>query len=230
MFYWLGDWSYLILIPGLLLAVAAQIAVNNAYSKYSGIPAMCGITGADMATRMLRQNGVYGVQITQTNGTLSDHYDPRNSVIRLSQGVYGSSSIAAIAIAMHEAGHAVQHASGYTMLAVRNALVPLVNISSSLAFPVFFIGLIFNERIPFLCDIGLLLFGFAVLFQLITLPVEFNASRRAMHALQGEGILSNDEAKGARKVLTAAALTYVAAMLVSLLQLVRLAAIRNRDR
>ena len=228
MFFW--DWSIIILIPGLIISFSAQMKVSSTYSKYSSIPAMCGVTGAETAQRILRQNGVYGVSVAQTGGTLSDHYDPRQSVIRLSGGVYSSSSIASIAVAAHEAGHAVQHATGYAPLAVRNALLPVVNLSSSLAIPVFIIGLIFNESVPVLCDIGIFLFAFAVLFQLITLPVELDASRRAMRAIQGEGILSNDEAAGARKMLTAAAMTYVAAMLMSLLQLLRLFAIRDRRR
>ena len=228
MFFW--DWSIIILIPGLIISFIAQMKVISTYSKYSSIPAMCGVTGAETAQRILRQNGVYGVSVAQTGGTLSDHYDPRQSVIRLSGGVYSSSSIASIAVAAHEAGHAVQHATGYAPLAVRNALLPVVNLSSSLAIPVFIIGLIFNESVPVLCDIGIFLFAFAVLFQLITLPVELDASRRAMRAIQGEGILSNDEAAGARKMLTAAAMTYVAAMLMSLLQLLRLFAIRDRRR
>lgn len=228
MFFW--DWSIIILIPGLIISFIAQMKVSSTYSKYSSIPAMCGVTGAETAQRILRQNGVYGVSVAQTGGTLSDHYDPRQSVIRLSGGVYSSSSIASIAVAAHEAGHAVQHATGYAPLAVRNALLPVVNLSSSLAIPVFIIGLIFNESVPVLCDIGIFLFAFAVLFQLITLPVELDASRRAMRAIQGEGILSNDEAAGARKMLTAAAMTYVAAMLMSLLQLLRLFAIRDRRR
>lgn len=228
MFFW--DWTIIILIPGLIISFIAQMKVSSTYSKYSSIPAMCGITGAETAQRILRQNGVYGVSVAQTGGTLSDHYDPRQSVIRLSGGVYSSSSIASIAVAAHEAGHAVQHATGYAPLAVRNALLPVVNLSSSLAIPVFIIGLIFNESVPVLCDIGIFLFAFAVLFQLITLPVELDASRRAMRAIQGEGILSNDEAAGARKMLTAAAMTYVAAMLMSLLQLLRLFAIRDRRR
>ena len=228
MFFW--DWSIIILIPGLIISFIAQMKVSSTYSKYSSIPAMCGVTGAETAQRILRQNGVYGVSVAQTGGTLSDHYDPRQSVIRLSDGVYSSSSIASIAVAAHEAGHAVQHATGYAPLAVRNALLPVVNLSSSLAIPVFIIGLIFNESVPVLCDIGIFLFAFAVLFQLITLPVELDASRRAMRAIQGDGILSNDEAAGARKMLTAAAMTYVAAMLMSLLQLLRLFAIRDRRR
>ncbi len=226
MFFW--DWTFIILLPGLIISVIAQAMVNSAYSKYSSRPAMCGVTGAQMAQRVLQQGNVSNVSVNQTGGTMSDHYDPRVKQIRLSGGVYNSSSIAAIAIAAHEAGHALQHASGYTPLAVRNKLVPVVNLSSSLAFPIFLVGLIFNKNMPILCDIGIFLFAFAVLFQLITLPVEFNASRRAMQAIQGEGVLSNDEAQGAKRMLTAAAMTYVAAMVVSLLQLLRLVAIRDR--
>lgn len=228
MFFW--DWTFIILLPGLIISVIAQAMVNSSYSKYSSRPAMCGITGAQMAQRVLQQGGVSAVSVSQTGGTMSDHYDPKSKQIRLSSGVYNSTSIAALAIAAHEAGHALQHASGYAPLAIRTRLVPVVNISSSLAFPLFLIGLLFNKNFPILCDIGIFLFAFAVLFQLVTLPVEFNASRRAMHAIQGEGVLSNDEAVGARKMLTAAAMTYVAAMIVSVLQLLRLIAIRGNRR
>jgi len=226
MFYW--DWTFIILIPGLIISAIAQYKVSSTYSKYASMPAMCGVTGGEVARRILQQNGVSGVSVVQTGGTMSDHYDPRKGEIRLSGGVYGSASVASIAIAAHEAGHAVQHAEGYAPLKVRNAILPVANIASSIAFPIFLLGLLFNKNYPILCDIGIFLFGAAVLFQLITLPVEFNASRRAMIAIQGEGILSNHEAVGAKKMLFAAAMTYVAAMLVSLLQLLRLFALRSR--
>ena len=228
MFFW--DWTFLILLPGLIISVIAQYKVTGTYSKYSSRPAMCGLTGEQMARRVLQQNGIYDVTVSKTGGAMSDHYDPRKKDIRLSENVYGSSSIASIAIAAHEAGHAVQHAESYAPLTIRNTLVPVVNLFSSLAFPIFLLGLLFNKNMPVLCDIGIFLFGFAVLFQLITLPVEFNASRRAMHSIAGEGVLSNDEAVGARKMLTAAAMTYVAAMLVSVLQLLRLLALRGNRR
>ena len=221
MFVWLGDWTYLILIPGIIAALVAQIAVKNAYSKYSSIQCGARITGAEIARKILDQNGAMGITVEITPGVMSDHYDPRSNVIRLSQDVYNGTSIAALGIAAHESGHAP--------LSIRNAILPIANIGSAMAFPLVILGLLFDFA-PFLADIGVLLFGFVLLFQLITLPVEFNASRRAMYSLRGEGILSSQEAVGARKMLTAAAMTYVAAILVSLLQFLRLIALSNRNR
>ena len=229
MFVWLGDWTYLILIPGIIAALVAQIAVKNAYSKYSSIQCGARITGAEIAQKILDQNGAMGITVEITPGVMSDHYDPRSKVIRLSQDVYNGTSIAALGIAAHESGHALQHAEHYAPLSIRNAILPIANIGSAMAFPLVILGLLFDFA-PFLADIGVLLFGFVLLFQLITLPVEFNASRRAMYSLRGEGILSSQEAVGARKMLTAAAMTYVAAILVSLLQFLRLIALSNRNR
>ena len=226
MFVWLGDWTYLILIPGIIAALIAQIAVKNAYAKYSSIQCGAQITGADIARKILDQNGALGITVEMTPGVMSDHYDPRGNVIRLSQDVYNGTSIAALGIAAHESGHALQHNEHYAPLAIRNAILPIANI---MAFPLVLLGLLFDFA-PFLADIGVLLFGFVLLFQLITLPVEFNASRRAMYSLRGEGVLSSQEAVGARKMLTAAAMTYVAAILVSLLQFLRLIALSNRNR
>ncbi len=229
MFVWLGDWTYLILIPGIIAALIAQIAVKNAYAKYSSIQCGAQITGADIARKILDQNGALGITVEMTPGVMSDHYDPRGNVIRLSQDVYNGTSIAALGIAAHESGHALQHNEHYAPLAIRNAILPIANIGSAMAFPLVLLGLLFDFA-PFLADIGVLLFGFVLLFQLITLPVEFNASRRAMYSLRGEGVLSSQEAVGARKMLTAAAMTYVAAILVSLLQFLRLIALSNRNR
>lgn len=229
MFVWLGDWTYLILIPGIIAALIAQIAVKNAYAKYSSIQCGAQITGADFARKILDQNGALGITVEMTPGVMSDHYDPRGNVIRLSQDVYNGTSIAALGIAAHESGHALQHNEHYAPLAIRNAILPIANIGSAMAFPLVLLGLLFDFA-PFLADIGVLLFGFVLLFQLITLPVEFNASRRAMYSLRGEGVLSSQEAVGARKMLTAAAMTYVAAILVSLLQFLRLIALSNRNR
>lgn len=229
MFVWLGDWTYLILIPGIIAALIAQIAVKNAYAKYSSIQCGAQITGADIARKILDQNGALGITVEMTPGVISDHYDPRGNVIRLSQDVYNGTSIAALGIAAHESGHALQHNEHYAPLAIRNAILPIANIGSAMAFPLVLLGLLFDFA-PFLADIGVLLFGFVLLFQLITLPVEFNASRRAMYSLRGEGVLSSQEAVGARKMLTAAAMTYVAAILVSLLQFLRLIAMSNRNR
>lgn len=229
MFVWLGDWTYLILIPGIIAALIAQIAVKNAYAKYSSIQCGAQITGADIARKILDQNGALGITVEMTPGVMSDHYDPRGNVIRLFQDVYNGTSIAALGIAAHESGHALQHNEHYAPLAIRNAILPIANIGSAMAFPLVLLGLLFDFA-PFLADIGVLLFGFVLLFQLITLPVEFNASRRAMYSLRGEGVLSSQEAVGARKMLTAAAMTYVAAILVSLLQFLRLIALSNRNR
>ena len=229
MFVWLGDWTYLILIPGIIAALIAQIAVKNAYAKYSSIQCGAQITGADIARKILDQNGALGITVEMTPGVMSDHYDPRGNVIRLSQDVYNGTSIAALGIAAHESGHALQHNEHYAPLAIRNAILPIANIGSAMAFPLVLLGLLFDFA-PFLADIGVLLFGFVLLFQLSTLPVEFNASRRAMYSLRGEGVLSSQEAVGARKMLTAAAMTYVAAILVSLLQFLRLIALSNRNR
>ena len=229
MFVWLGDWTYLILIPGIIAALIAQIAVKNAYAKYSSIQCGAQITGADIARKILDQNGALGITVEMTPGVMSDHYDPRGNVIRLSQDVYNGTSIAALGIAAHESGHALQHNEHYAPLAIRNAILPIANIGSAMAFPLVLLGLLFDFA-PFLADIGVLLFGFVLLFQLITLPVEFNASRRAMYSLRGEGVLSSQEAVGTRKMLTAAAMTYVAAILVSLLQFLRLIALSNRNR
>lgn len=229
MFVLLGDWSYLIIIPGIIIAFIAQIAVKNAYSKYSRIQSGAGVTGAEIARKILDQNGALNVSVEMTPGVMSDHYDPRQNVIRLSQDVYNGTSIAALGIAAHESGHAVQHAQGYAPLSIRSAILPIANIGSALAFPLVILGLLFSFA-PILADIGVILFGFVLLFQLITLPVEFNASRRAMDSLRGEGILSSQEAVGARKMLTAAAMTYVAALLVSLLQFLRLLALSSRNR
>lgn len=229
MFILLGDWSYLIIIPGIIIAFIAQIAVKSAYAKYSGIQSGAGVTGAEIARKILDQNGALNVSVEMVPGVMSDHYDPRQNVIRLSQDVYNGTSIAALGIAAHESGHAVQHAQGYAPLSIRNAILPIANIGSTLAFPLVILGLLFSFA-PILADIGVILFGFVLLFQLITLPVEFNASRRAMDSLRGEGILSSQEAVGARKMLTAAAMTYVAALLVSLLQFLRLLALSNRNR
>lgn len=176
MFVWLGDWTYLILIPGIIAALIAQIAVKNAYAKYSSIQCGAQITGADIARKILDQNGALGITVEMTPGVMSDHYDPRGNVIRLSQDVYNGTSIAALGIAAHESGHALQHNEHYAPLAIRNAILPIANIGSAMAFPLVLLGLLFDFA-PFLADIGVLLFGFVLLFQLITLPVEFNASR-----------------------------------------------------
>jgi Zn-dependent membrane protease YugP len=205
----------------------AQMKVQGTYNKYAKVPAQSGYTGAQMARALLDANQLNNVAIEITNGRLSDHYDPGKKVLRLSPEVYHGKSLAALGIAAHEIGHAAQHANSYVPLAVRNSLVPIANIGGNLAFPLFFIGLFIQSG--WLVDLGVILFAAAVAFQLITLPVEFNASNRAMAMLEGHGYLSRgEELQGARKVLSAAALTYIAATAVALLQLVRLLLLRGR--
>ena len=222
------DTEYLLLVlPALLLSIFAQIKVKSAYSRYSSVSNRRGLTGAEAARAVLMQNGVSSVSIERVSGTLSDHYDPRSNVIRLSDGVYDSSSIAAVGIAAHEAGHAVQYAENYIPVKFRTAIFPISKFGSSLAFPLFLFGLIFNYS--FLLDLGIIFFFAALAFQVVTLPVEFNASRRAMSAIKDGGLLSEqEELSGARKVLSAAAMTYVAAVLVSLGQFLRFILIAGR--
>ena len=222
------DPTYFLLIPGLILAAIAQAKVKSAYNRYSQVETDSGHAGVQVAQALLRANGVNGVDVVMGQGQLTDHYDPRKKLIVLSPGVYRSSSIAAQAIAAHEAGHAIQHFESYIPLSFRSLMVPVVQISSTAAMPLFFIGLLFGFG-P-LAQIGVYLFSAVVIFQLVTLPVEFNASRRALIALDAQGFLSPSEYPMARKVLSAAALTYVAALTMSILQLVRLLAIMGRRR
>ncbi|MBC7286749.1 MAG: zinc metallopeptidase [Armatimonadetes bacterium] len=222
----LWDWTWIILLPAVILGIYAQARVSAAFSKWSRVAARRGMTGADAASFLLRAAGIYDVQIEPSRGFLSDHYDPRQKVLRLSPEVYGRSSIAAIGVAAHEAGHAIQHAEQYPALALRNALVPLASMSN-LWILLFFIGFLFAS--PTLQNLGILLFGATVLFMLFTLPVEFDASRRALRALDETGLLAEDELRGARQVLSAAAMTYVAAALMAVLQLLRLMMLRRED-
>lgn len=219
MFFPFYDPTLIIVLPGLLLAIYAQMKVKSAFYQYSRVPSKCGMTGAQAAKEILRAQGLDYVDVEMIEGELTDHYDPRDKVLRLSPQVYGGTSLASIGVAAHEAGHALQHATGYTPLNLRNSLVPVANLSSTLAFPLFFIGLFFSFT---LVKLGLWLFALAVFFQVVTLPVEFNASRRAVALLEGNNFISGSEVEGTQKVLKAAALTYVAALLVSLLQLLRL--------
>ena len=223
------DWTILLVIPGLIVSIWAQIKVKTTFERYSKVHTLRGLTGADAARRILDANGLTHVKIEQINGHLSDHYDPRANVIRLSGSVYSYTSPAAIGVAAHEAGHAIQYAKGYAPIKLRAALVSITNFSSGLAIPLFFIGLILASDSLML--IGILLYAAIAFFQLVTLPVEFNASARAMAVLRSSGMLSNDELSASRKVLSAAAMTYVAALLTSLLTLLRLlllASSRNR--
>lgn len=222
------DPTMLLLIPALLLSLYAQFAVKNTFAKFSRESTRRGITGAQVASNILQQNGVTGTGIEFVQGTLSDHFDPRAHVLRLSHGVYDSSSIAAIGVAAHEAGHVLQHEEGYFPIAFRNSILPVARIGSTLSMPLLFIGMILNA--VNLIYVGIALFSFAVLFQLVTLPVEFNASKRALIALEDGGYLTQDELPGAKKVLRAAALTYVAAAIASALQLLRFVLIAGRRR
>ncbi len=227
MFLW-GDTSFLLLIPAMIFALYAQNKVASTYALYSQRPSASGMTGSDVARGLLDAAGLGHVRVDLAEGRLSDHYDPRAQVLRLSRENYGRPSVAAMAIAAHEVGHAVQHAHAYGPLALRNGLVPLVNLTTTLAWPLFFIGLIMAQ--PTLLDIGIWLFVGAVLFQVITLPVEFNASSRAIALLDGGGYLRGGEIEGARDMLNAAALTYVAATAVAISQLLRMLLLRNRRR
>ena len=221
------DPTYLILIPAILISAWAQFKVSSTFNKYSTVRSINGYTGAQVARILLNDAGLQEVEIQQVQGRLSDHYDPRAKVLRLSSDVYGSTSVASIGVAAHEVGHAIQDKESYSALVFRNAIVPVVNFSSSLSWILFFIGILLSYST--LVTIGIILFSVVVLFQLVTLPVEFNASSRALKLLEARGILYDKEVEGARKVLSAAALTYVAATLMAVLQLVRLIAISNRN-
>jgi Zn-dependent membrane protease YugP len=208
---------FILLAPALLLSVAAQFWVKSSFAKYSGVPNQRGITGAEAARRILAAAGLGGLRIEPAQGTLSDHYDPRTRVLRLSEEVYSRASIAAVGVAAHEAGHAVQDARGYAPMKVRAALVPAAQFGSQLAFPILIVGFFIHAM--GLVKFGILLFAAAVLFQIVTLPVEFDASRRGLAALKGVGVLSGEELPAARTVLSAAALTYVAAAVAAVSQL-----------
>ena len=214
------DWTMLILIPGILLSLWAQSRVKSAYSKYSRVHASCGMTGAQVAEHMLHSEGIYDVAIEVVGGNLTDHYDPSTRTLRLSQGVAHSTSLASLGVAAHETGHALQHRDAYAPLVLRTAVVPTVNIGSNLSWPLVVLGMVFSWN-P-LINIGILLFSLTVLFTLSTLPVEFNASSRATAALASGGYLTQSELPGAKSVLNAAAMTYVAAALNAILQLLRL--------
>ncbi len=224
--YW--DSTIIILIPAIIFSIVAQIMVKSAFSEYSKVRNSRGLTGADAAREILDRNGLTNVRIEHISGSLTDHYDPTANVIRLSDDVYGSATVAAVGVAAHEAGHAVQYAEGYFPIKIRNAIIPVTRFGSSLSTPLVILGLALSR--DFLITAGILLFCAVVLFQAITLPVEFNASGRALKTLRSSHFLEDDEMKGARRVLTAAAMTYVAAMLSALLSLIRLLAISGRRR
>ena len=220
------DWLYIILVmPFVILSLIASAKVNSSFKKYSEVYSRRGLTAAEAARKVLQDNGVLDVNIERVHGHLTDHFDPKANTIRLSENVYDSTSVASIGVACHEAGHAVQHAVGYLPVKIRTAIVPITNIGSRLSIPLVLLGIIlssFGAQYSIIAYIGVALFALCVIFQLVTLPTEFNASRRALRAINDGGILYEDEAVGARKVLTAAAMTYVAALAVTVMQFLRL--------
>ncbi len=226
MFYF--DWTMLLALPGLLLGLWAQFRVKSSFAEYSRVYSRRGVRAEDVSRQLLDRSGNTGVTITGTAGSLTDHYDPASNTLRLSQDVLGNTSIAAIGVAAHECGHAMQQHEGYAPLRLRTAIVPVVNIGSNLYFPIFLAGILFSWE-P-LIYVGILCFALSLVFSLVTLPVEFDASKRAIAMLQSGGYLTGDELDGARKVLNAAAMTYVAAVVSSLLQLLRLLLIARSHR
>jgi Zn-dependent membrane protease YugP len=232
--YFLLDYRYFILLlVAMFFSIWASVKVQSTFKKYSTLRPHSGMTGAEAARRVLDANGLYNVRIEQIPGNLTDHFDPRTNVIRLSSGVYGVCSAAAIGVAAHEAGHAVQYANGYVPLKLRNAIIPVTNIGSRLAMPLILLGIIFSgmgTQYIYIAYIGVACFALSTLFQLLTLPTEFNASNRALASIEQTGLLHGDELSAANKVLRAAALTYVAALAVSIIQLLRLMAIVGMGR
>lgn len=227
-YYYYWDWTYLLIIPGLILGLIAQAKVKSAYQQCSRIPARCGLTASQMVQDLLRRNGNHVVRVGRVAGEMTDHYDPAKEVLNLSDGVYQSTSVAALGIAAHEAGHAMQKKEGYAPLRLRTAIVPAVNICSSMSTPLFMVGLIFAWQ-P-LVYVGIALFAASTVFALVTLPVEFDASRRAIQMLSEGGYISGaEEERNVRRVLNAAALTYVASAVTSLLSLLRLIVIAKRN-
>ncbi len=232
-FYW--DWTILILLPAMIFAIIAQISVKSTFEKYNKVPTSRRMSGAEAARRILDRNGLYNVKVERVHGHLTDHYDPRANVIRLSEATHDSVSVAALGVAAHEAGHAVQHATGYLPIKIRSAIIPATQIGSTLAMPIFLVGMLLTYMSyidltvgSVIMVIGIVLFSLTALFQLVTLPTEFNASSRALKTLEESGILYQEEISGARKVLSAAAMTYVAALASSLASLFRLILIANR--
>jgi len=226
--YFYFDYYYLVLIiPAMLVAMIAQAKMSGTFSRYSKVRSARGYTAAQVARQILDENGLQGVRIEGVRGSLTDHYDPTSNTVRLSDSVYNSTSIASIGVAAHEVGHAIQHAQHYAPLKLRSAIIPITNIGSRLAIPLILLGFLFSET---LVTVGIILFSTVTIFQLVTLPVEFNASNRALITLETDGFLYDEELDGARKVLSAAALTYVAALLVAVAQLLRLVLIANNRR
>ena len=229
MFYYYFDWTYILVLIGVVICMMASGRVNSVFSRYSRMRSHSGMTGREAAERILRRNGIYDVRVIHIPGNLTDHYNPGNKTLGLSDTVYNSSSVAAVGVAAHECGHAVQHSVGYAPLTIRGALVPVANFGSAISWPLILIGLLINGQMSaLLINLGLLLFSAAVLFQIVTLPVEFNASGRAVKALESSGMLYPDEISAVKKVLGAAALTYVAGAASMILQLLRLMIIGGR--
>ena len=228
-YYW--DPTYILVVIGAVICMIASARVKGTFNKYSQLRSMSGMNGAQVAQRVLQAAGIYDVQVRHVSGSLTDHYDPRTKTVNLSDPVYNATSVAALGVAAHECGHAIQHAKSYAPLSIRSALVPIANFGSMLAWPVILIGLLFNTRSSgLIVYIGILLFSAAVLFQLVTLPVEFDASRRALVMLRTQGILADDELRYTRRVLKSAALTYVASAAAAILQLLRIILITNGRR
>ncbi|QGU95253.1 peptidase [Clostridium bovifaecis] len=220
------DWTFIILIPALVISAWAQMKVSSTFNKYSRVSSINGYTGAQVARMLLDAEGLYDVPVEEIHGKLTDHYDPRNRVMRLSRDVYYGTSVASIGVAAHETGHAIQHQRHYAPLQIRSSIVPVVNFSSNASWLIFLLGMFMGSS--YLINIGIFLFTAVVIFQLVTLPVEFNASSRALNVLEQRNVLYGDEVRGAKAVLSAAAMTYVAAALTAILQLVRLIAL-SRD-
>ena len=229
--YYGFDWTYILVLIGAVLSLLASAKVNSTFNKYKKIRSATGMTGAEAAERILHQNGIYDVGIEHISGNLTDHYDPRAKMLRLSDATYASTSVAAIGVAAHECGHAIQHKEEYGPLKLRTSIVPAANIGSKLGIPIIILGVILSSN-ALLINIGIWVFSLSVLFQIVTLPVEFNASARALQMVENYGILGNEEVKHTKKVLSAAAMTYVAAAAASILQLLRLVLLygrRSRD-
>jgi len=222
------DSTMVLVIIAMVIAMAAQLRVKSTFDRYSRVGTRRGVTADQVARMLLQRFGLTSVEVKRVGGQLTDHYDPRDRTLSLSDSVYGNASIAAIGVAAHEVGHAIQHNSGYSPLAIRNSIVPVVNFGSTMAIPIFFIGLLF--RGPVLMDIGILLFLGVVIFHLVTLPVEFNASSRAVAILRQTGALEGQELDGANRVLNAAAWTYIAATVVAVMHLIRLIILKNNSR
>ncbi|NLJ30020.1 MAG: zinc metallopeptidase [Clostridiales bacterium] len=229
-FYYFDYTYFIYMLPAIIVTMIAQVKVQSAFRKYSRVGTLNRMTGAQAANAVARSGGAYGVQVQRVEGNLTDNFDPRNNTISLSENVYSASTIAAVGVAAHEAGHAIQHAQGYFPNKIRTALVPVTNIGSRLAIPIVIVGLILPLQYDFVVYAGIALYSLAVLFQLVTLPVEFNASFRAIRALGDSGILYPDELEGAKKVLTAAAMTYLAASFAAIMTLLRLLTIAGNRR